>query len=85
MKTYLKMLLDLVRIHGCVGELDTEGGGVVRALVHVGEEEGGADGGAVVDAGATLSMPACPDLEVEGAVNAVLLRAEYGSQVLRHS
>ena len=78
------MLLDLVRIHGCVGEFDAESSGVVRALVHVGEEECGADGGAVVDARATVSMPACPDLEVEGAVHPVLLGAEDGSEVLRH-
>ena len=85
----LEVFLDLARIRGGGGgshvETDGDAGTVVGLLVHVGEQYGGADGRLVVDAGAAIAMAAGPDLEVEGAVNAVLLRAEYGSQVLRHS
>ena len=80
------MFLDLTRIHGGVGYWnDAEGGAVVRALVHVGEEEGGADRGAIVDARTTVTMAAGTDLEVEGAVHAVLLCPEDGRKMLRHS
>lgn len=53
------------------------GGDHVGSLVHVGEEEGGGDAGAVVEARAAVAVSAGADLEVEGAVNAVLLGAEY--------
>lgn len=57
----------------------------VQPLVHVGEEEGGADGGLVVHARAAVAMPARPDLEVERAVYPILLCAEDGCQMLRHA
>jgi hypothetical protein len=77
------MLLNLPWIHILSGDLDTWSG-IVRPLVHVGEEEGGADSGAIVEAGAAISMAASPDLEVEGAVHSVFLGTKDGSQVLRH-
>jgi hypothetical protein len=61
------------------------GGDHVGALVHVGEEEGGADARLGVQARAAVAVPARPNLEVERAVHPVLLRPEYRSQVLRHS
>jgi hypothetical protein len=60
------------------------GGDHVGALVHVGEEEGRADAGLGVQARAAIAVPTRPDLEVERAVNPVLLRPEYRSQVFRH-
>lgn len=60
------------------------GGDHVGALVHVGEEEGGADAGLGVKTGAAVAVTASADLEVEGTVDPVLLRTEYGSQVFRH-
>lgn len=41
----------------------------VGAVVHVGEEECGGNGGVVVEARATIAVAANADLEVEGAVN----------------
>jgi len=37
-----------------------------------------------VDPGAPVTMTASPDLEIEGAVDFVLLSAEDGSQILGH-
>lgn len=77
------MLLNLPRIHILSGDLDSWSG-IVRPLVHVREEEGGADSGTIVEARAAISMAASPDLEVEGAVHSVFLGTKDGSQVLRH-
>lgn len=53
------------------------GGNHVRALVHVGEEESGADARFGVEPGAAVSVTASADLEVERTVDPVLLRPEY--------
>nr|GMD20402.1 hypothetical protein CR513_50792 [Ipomoea batatas] len=60
------------------------GGYHVGALVHVGEEDGGADAGLGMEPGAAVAVTARADLEVEGAVHPILLRSEYRCQVLRH-
>lgn len=79
----LEVILDLPGIQ--VLSLGVDAGSQhVGALVHVGEEESGADRGLCVEAGAAVAMPASADLEVEGAVNSVLLGAENRRQVLRH-
>ena len=80
----LEVVLDLAGIHGGLLGLGARRGEHVRPLVHVGEEEGGADAGPGVQPGATIPVPARPDLEVEGAVHPVLLRPEDRRQVLRH-
>lgn len=77
------MGLDLLGIDGLTLGVDA-GGDHVGALVHVGEEEGGADAGLGVKTRAAVAVPARADLEVEGAVNPVLLRPENRRQVLRH-
>lgn len=77
------MVLDLAGIEVLGLGVDA-GGEHVGALVHVGEEDGGADGGLGVEAGAAIAVPAGADLEVEGAVHPVLLGPEDGRQVLRH-
>ena len=59
-------------------------GRVLRVDVEVLQHDGLAEGGLVVDPGAALAVAARADLEVEGAVDLVLLRAEDGGQVLRH-
>lgn len=69
------MLLHFAGIDGLATGVDA-GGDHIGALVHVGEEEGGADAGLRVEAGAAVTMPAGADLEVEGAVHPVLLRPE---------
>ena len=85
----LEVVLDLVGVEGLglglVRVWGEERGDHVGALVHVGEEEGGADGGLGVEPGAAVAVPAGPDLEVERAVHPVLLRPEYRCQVLRHN
>lgn len=60
------------------------GGGQIGALVHVGEEDGGANSGSGVQAGTTIAMAASADLEVERAIDTVLLGSEDGSQMLSH-
>lgn len=74
----LEMVLNLAGIDGLPLGIDA-GGDHVGALVHVGEEEGGGDGGSVVEAGAAVPVAASSDLEVERAVHPVLLGAEDGS------
>ena len=79
----LEVLLDLAGVKGLPRWVDA-GGDHVGAQVHVGEEEGRGDGGAVVQAGAAVPVTARPDLEVEWAVHAVLLGPEDRCQVLCH-
>lgn len=79
----LEVLLDLTRFNGLALGVHA-GCDHVRALVHVGEEKGRRDRGAIVEARATIAVTTCADLEVEGAVHPVLLGAEDRSQVLRH-
>lgn len=80
----LEMLLDLARVEGLALGVDA-GGDHVGPLVHVGQQQRGTDGWAVVQARAAVTVAASADLEIEGAVDAVLLCAEDGRQVLRHS
>lgn len=56
----------------------------VGALVHVGKQKRGANTGLRVETRATVPVPTRADLEVERAVNSVLLRPENRRQVLRH-
>jgi hypothetical protein len=56
----------------------------VRALVHVAQQQRRRDGRLGVQSRAPVAVPARADLEVEGAVHAVLLCAEDGRQVLGH-
>lgn len=71
----LEVLLDLAGVDRLALGIDA-GGDHVGALVHVGEKEGWGDGGAVVEAGAAVPVAASADLEIEGAIHAVLLCAE---------
>lgn len=82
----LEVLLDVGGVEVGVGlSLWGRVGQHVGALVHVGEAECGADGGLRVEPRAPVTMPASPDLEVEGAVHPILLCPEYRRQVFRHS
>lgn len=85
----LVVLLDPARINVLGGELGVGAhargrSDHVGALVHVGEEKSRADAGLRVEARAAVAMPTSPNLEVERAVHAVLLRSEDRRQVLRH-
>lgn len=79
----LEVLLDFARVDRLALGVDS-GGDHVRPLVHVRQEQRRRDRRPVVEAGATVTVAASPDLEVEGAIYAVLLGAEDRSQVLRH-
>lgn len=79
----LKVFLDLSRVDRLPLGVYARGYHV-GPLVHVGEKEGGRDGGPVVQSRAPVAMPACTDLEIERAIDTVFLCAEYGRQVLRH-
>lgn len=72
---FFKVVLDPARVDGLAVDVDA-GSDHVRALVHVGEENGGADAGFGVEPGATIAMSACSDLEVEWAIHSVFLCAE---------
>lgn len=56
----------------------------IWSLIHVRENESGANGGFGVKTRTTVAVTACSDLEVEGAVNSVFLCTEDGCQMLRH-
>lgn len=79
----LEVLLDLARVDRLALGVHS-GGDHVRPLVHVGEKQRRRDRRSVMEAGAPVAVAARADLEVEGAVDAVLLGAEDRSQVLRH-
>ena len=79
----LEVVLDLARVDGVAVGVDA-GGYHVGALVHVGEENGGTYAGLCVEARAAIPVPTGADLEVERAIDPVLLRSEYRCQVLRH-
>ena len=79
----LEVVLDLARVDGVAVGVDA-GGYHVGALVHVGEQNGGAYAGLRVEAGAPISVPTRADLEVERAIHPVLLRPENRCQMLRH-
>jgi hypothetical protein len=79
----LEVGLDGAGVDGLALCVDTRGDHV-GTLVHVGEEESGADAGLCVESGATISVSTSTDLEIEGAVHSVFLRSKYRSQMLRH-
>lgn len=79
----LEMFLDLSRVDWLPLRVYSWGNHV-RPLVHVGEEERRRDRGPIMEPRAPVTVPASPDLEVEGAVHAVLLCPEDRGQVLRH-
>jgi hypothetical protein len=72
------MHLHLLRIHLVLGVV----GGI---LVQVGQQDGLGVGGLDVLARAAVAVAAGADFVVEGAVYFVLLRAEDGGEVVRHS
>ena len=59
-------------------------GGVLGIDVEVLDHQGLGEGRLVVDAAAAVAVPAGADLEVEAAVDLILLRAEDGGEVLGH-
>ena len=69
------MVLDLARIKGLALRVNA-GGDHIRSLIHVREKKCRADAGLSVKPGAAISMSAGSNLEVEGAVNPILLRSE---------
>ena len=77
---------DLHLLVADVGQVAAIGrlGGVLRVDVEVLQHDGLAEGGLIVDPGAALTVAAGANLEVEGAVDLVLLGAEDGGEVLRH-
>lgn len=77
------MFLDLAGLDWLAIGVDA-GSNHVGALVHVGEEESGGNRGAIVEARAAVAVAAGADLEIEGAIDSVLLGTEDGGQVLRH-
>lgn len=78
------MGLDLLGVEGLALRVNTRGDHI-GALVHIGQQQCGADAGLSVETGATVSVPARADLEVKWAVHPILLGPEYRRQVLRHS
>jgi len=79
----LKLLLDLPVAHiskvGAIGGFSR----VLLAHVHVAHHDGLAVLWFVVLAGAAIAVPTSARLDVEGAVDAILLRAVDGGEVLR--
>jgi len=69
------MVLDFARIEGLALGINTRSDGI-RTLVHVGEQESGTDAGFGVKPGASVTVTASPDLEVEGAIHSILFCAE---------
>jgi len=69
--------LDLAGVEGLALRINARGGEHVGSLVHIGEQEGGANTGFGVKPGAAVTMPASSDLEVKRAVNSVFLCSEY--------
>ena len=77
---------DLHLLVADVGQVAAVGGlgRVLRVDVKILQHDGLAEGGLVVDPGTSLAVAAGADLEVEGAIDLVLLGTEDGGQVLRH-
>lgn len=82
-KRNLEVFLHLFRVDRLALSVDA-GSNHVGTLVHVGEQERGADARLRVEAGAAVAVPARADLEVEWTINPVLLSTKNGRQVLRH-
>lgn len=70
------MLLHLTGVDGLALSIDPWSDHV-GALVHVGKQQRGADARLGVEPRTPVTVPASADLEVEWAVNSVLLRPEY--------
>lgn len=79
----LKVLLDPAGINGLPLGIHSRRDHV-RPLVHVGKQQSGRDCGPIVEPGTAIPVTASSNLEIERAVNPVLLRTKNGSQVLRH-
>lgn len=77
------MFLHLFGIDGLSLRIDA-GSNHVGALIHVREQDGGADARLCMETGAAVAVPARADLKVERAVNPVLLCTKNGRQMLRH-
>lgn len=75
-KKNLEMGLYLFGVERLAQRIDTRGDRI-RALVHVGQKYRGAYAGLRVETRAPVAVPARADLEIEGAVNPILLRPEY--------
>lgn len=85
-KVFIKVLevfLHLFGIDGLSLRVDA-GSNHVGALIHVREQDGGADARLCMETGAAVAVPARADLKVERAVNPVLLCTKNGRQMLRH-
>lgn len=80
----LEVVLDLAGVKSLALRINAWGGEHVGSLVHVGEQEGGANTGFGVKPGAAVAMPASSDLEVERTVNSVFLCSENRRQVFCH-
>lgn len=80
----LEVLLDLARVQGLPLRIHA-GRDHVGALVHVRQQQRGRDAWPVVQPRAPVAVAAGADLEVEGTVDAVLLRPEDRCQMLRHA
>lgn len=81
----LEVILDFVGVKRLSLIRVNDRGNHVGSLVHVWEKKGWADGGFGVEPWTTVAMSASSDLEVERAVNPILLGPKYRCQVLRHS
>lgn len=73
----VEVVLQLARVHLAFGV-------VGRVLVHVRHEDGLRVGGLHMLAGAAITVSACADLVVEGAIDLVLLGTENGSEIVGH-
>lgn len=72
----LEVILDLAGVKGLALRVNA-GSDHVGALVHVGEEECGADAGLRVKPRASIAVPARADLKIERTVYSVLFGSEY--------
>ena len=73
----VKVVLHLTGVHLVLGV-------VGRVLVHVGHQDGLRVGRLDMFAGASVSVSACTNLVVEGAIDLVLLGTENGSEISGH-
>jgi len=73
----VEVVLQLTRVHLVLGV-------VGRVLVHVGHEDGLRVRGFHMLARAAVTVAACTDLVVEGAIDLVLLGTENGGEVVGH-